>query len=98
MPTENPPPENAVPLSGDAQAFNLTEHVARRREWLRALLASLIVGSFAFIVVGTFATLWMHTDSTINDLREMIHILISPTIGIVGAVMGFYFGERGFDG
>jgi hypothetical protein len=31
---------------------------------------------------------------TFEDLKETLHILIPPIIGIVGAVMGFYFGER----
>jgi len=29
-----------------------------------------------------------------RDLRELLHILIPPIIGIAGAVLGFYFGER----
>lgn len=83
-----------ISLSQAAQAFNLTEHVARRREWSRTILAGFIIGSLVFIVVGAFITLWMNKETTINDLREMVHVLIGPTIGIVGAVLGFYFGEK----
>jgi hypothetical protein len=98
METEAVKERAAVSLEGEARPLNLTEHVARRREWSRTILAGLIVGSLVFIVVGTFVTLWTRQDAKIDDLREMVHILMSPTIGIVGAVMGFYFGERRLDG
>ena len=89
--------EISLERTPDGYTFTVKEHVANRREWSRTILASFIVGSLVFIVIGAFVSLWRNQDTKIEEVREMVHVLISPVIGIVGAVLGFYFGEKNSD-
>ena len=53
-----------------------------------------MVLSLFLIVFLSFVSLWCIKDFQFADLKELLHILIPPVIGIVGAVSGFYFGEK----
>jgi hypothetical protein len=71
------------------------ERVAQQREFARQLIAVLIVGSLFVIVVFSYLSLWYKKDGMIiSDITGVLDKLISPVVGIVGAVTGFYFGER----
>jgi hypothetical protein len=67
----------------------------RMREDARTRIAYIIVGSLAFIVLATFATIWLHAEiKSADDIVKIVQAVLSPVAGIVGAVMGFYFGAR----
>ncbi len=68
--------------------------VERKRESARQIIALTASGSMFLIVVLSFISLWCMKDAKFEDLREILHILIPPAVGIFGAVTGFYFGER----
>jgi hypothetical protein len=72
------------------------QQIAARQEDARTWIAFIIVGSMAFIVFATFLLLWLHFDmiKTADDLTKLIQAVLSPVVGIVGAVTGFYFGSR----
>jgi hypothetical protein len=53
------------------------------------VLAGMVVLSFVYI----FVELWIG-KSEIDNLKAMLEILFAPIIGLVGAVTGFYFGEK----
>lgn len=74
--------------------ISVNEHIIRRREWSRQIIAISIMASMLILMVFPFATLFIIEEVKFSDLKELLHILIPPVIGIVGAVMGFYFGER----
>jgi hypothetical protein len=76
------------------QPLSVNEHIVRRREWSRQIISLTTMLSMLLIVVLPFLTLLTTPNRDFNDLKELLHILIPPIIGIVGAVMGFYFGER----
>jgi hypothetical protein len=90
------PPENIVPISLESisnEVFpKIEEHLLKIREDARNKIALMIVGSLCGIVLFSFITLWV--GKPIADIKEILEILISPVIGIVGAVTGFYFGEK----
>lgn len=68
---------------------------ARRIEVSRQVIAYLIVGALLFTVVSSFITLWAKSSPlSSDDIVKVIQAIISPVIGIVGAVTGFYFGEK----
>jgi hypothetical protein len=76
------------------QPLSVNEHIVRRREWSRQIISLTTMLSMLLIVVLPFLTLLTTPNRDFNDLKELLHILIPPIIGIVGAVMGFYVGER----
>ena len=79
--------------NADRDPLFVHEH-ARRREIFRQGISILMVLSLFLIVFLSFVSLWCIKDFQFADLKELLHILIPPVIGIVGAVSGFYFGEK----
>ena len=67
--------------------------VEERREWARAAVALVIVGTLLLIVIGAFVLMFLGRPAA--DLKDALQLLIAPVVGIVGAVTGFYFGSGG---
>lgn len=89
--------KNPLKLSVDAEAAQefkarAVKSVAHKREDARILLALTIIAPMPAIVLFTFITMWF-TDAKYSELRELVETLITPIVGIVGAVTGFYFSE-----
>jgi ABC-type Fe3+ transport system permease subunit len=82
--------------AGEEQA---TERV---REKARGWIAAILIGALVVIVVGTFVyAIWMSariaemtTDDLISVLQSIGTTLLAPLIGVIGAVIGFYFGGQ----
>jgi hypothetical protein len=78
-------------VEGDYQGFH--QSIAIRQEDARRWIALTIVLLLAFIVVASFASLWLRGSTPVDDIVKVISAIIGPVIGIVGAVTGFYFSE-----
>jgi hypothetical protein len=63
------------------------------REQTRSRLAMTVVLTLPLIVVLSFWSLMAHF-ATAADVKEVATFLLAPLVGIAGAVLGFYFGER----
>ncbi len=68
----------------------------RDRENVRGHLAYIVVGLFA-LLVGL--TLWIASKAVTNNdelqrLMQMLGVLLAPVVALVGAVTGFYYGEK----
>jgi ABC-type cobalamin transport system permease subunit len=71
----------------------------RSRERVRSSLALLLVGLVVFEIVGIVwiaYALFTHSDGqqidkAVSFLKDVAGIILSPTIALAGAVMGFYF-------
>lgn len=64
-----------------------------QREKIRGRLAVCLIGLFALEVIALFASVifgWL----TIAEAKEMVAILVTPTVGLAGAVTGFYYGGK----
>jgi len=74
----------------------------REREKARAWIAGSLIGALVVVVVGTFVfVIWMSaraeqmsTDEVISVLQSIGTTLLAPLIGVIGAVIGFYFGGQ----
>jgi flagellar basal body-associated protein FliL len=72
------------------------------REKQRGWIAGILIGALVVIVVGTFVyVIWMSTrvgqmttDDLISVLQTIGTTLLAPLIGVIGAVIGFYFGGQ----
>lgn len=64
-----------------------------QRELLRGAIAYALLAMLGFVVVAAFITLWFDWG-TGEDLETLLTALFAPIIGLVGAVTGFYYGER----
>ena len=65
----------------------------RDREMIRGYLAIGILIILAVVVVGAFLTVWLDLG-TREDLDLILTALLSPVVGLFGAVSGFYYGSR----
>ena len=63
------------------------------RERIRGLVALVLIGLLAAVVVGSFIGLATGTIE-MKDLKELLTILFGPLIALVGAATGFYFGGK----
>ncbi|MFQ5565674.1 MAG: hypothetical protein ACE5EU_04855 [Paracoccaceae bacterium] len=62
------------------------------------LLVGIVIGGFAIVIgkavcVGVGGTT-MCDSLKVADVRPLIEMLLTPIVGLVGAVTGFYFGEK----
>jgi hypothetical protein len=93
-----PPALEEISLSRTDKKYKIPEPILHRRETSRFLIGIGIVSSLFLIVLGSFSILIIKSFSqegvSIADLKEIVETLIAPVIGVVGAVTGFYFGER----
>jgi len=65
----------------------------RTRETARGRIALALLGILGFIIAGAFVTLWANWG-TGDEIDSLLTMIFAPVIGLVGAVTGFYFGEK----
>ncbi len=84
-------PDSPAGLGSEAVAFRPYDP-ARDREWVRGLIAALMTGVFcAVILVLAVEAL---RGSNIDDLAKLSAVILTPVSGLLGAVVGFYYGEQ----
>lgn len=66
---------------------------APEREKIRGWIALILICLLVAIVVAAFISLWSQWAS-LKDLKGVLEVVLGPIIGLVGAVTGFYFGEK----
>lgn len=77
------------PAGDDVQPV---EGKARRVEDTRANLAFCLFGLLAATVVGLLLLLWLGKLDA-DDFAQVAGLMISPLVGLVGAVTGYYYGK-----
>ena len=78
------------------------EETERGRERTRGRIAYLLIGTLVAIVVATFSyIIWLSadfgdlsTDDLITVMQGVGTTLLAPPVGLIGAVIGFYFGGQ----
>jgi hypothetical protein len=91
-PLSEPQPAEKLPLD---QRLAVTPGFNPRRvqEWVRTCLAAAIVGAvIAETLILTIA--YVSGGISAKDLPQATASLITPLVGIAGAVLGFYFGSH----
>ena len=64
---------------------------ARDRERMRGRIAVGILGLYAVVLLILLGAL-LGGNLTLDELQEAAAALLGPLVGVVGAVMGFYYG------
>lgn len=65
-----------------------------KREIARSLIAYLLIGILAFIVIAAMVFLWAKPDRS-KEMHDLLEVLFAPMVALVGAVTGYYFGSAG---
>jgi hypothetical protein len=63
------------------------------RERARQWLAFIVVGIFGFEIFAALTAVWF-SKTDINNIKDIMELIFAPTIGLVGGVVGFYFGSE----
>lgn len=59
------------------------------RQWIAITLLGILAG----ILLALFCSLWAGV-LTPGGFRDLASVLIAPIIGLIGSVIGFYFGAK----
>ena len=74
-----------------------SEDTEQYREKMRGRLAIRLLWALIAVVVGTYAYIWIShlNPNELNTVVPMVGTtLLTPLIGLIGAVMGFYYGGQ----
>lgn len=79
------------------KTFRLEEEREKKRGQIAVLLVRLLVG----IVVASFVFTYLRSVTSmeiggiaVKDVKEILTMIFSPIVALVGAVTGFYFGGK----
>jgi hypothetical protein len=61
----------------------------RTRSWIAFILLGVLVA-----VVGASIVVLFDTSIQLQRAKDMISLILTPTVGLVGSVVGFYFGAQ----
>jgi len=86
-----PKPSQARPQSRRAPTPLAAAEIGLRRERTRDWMALGLIGLLVLMFVGTFIALIVGAV-VVHELKEL-SIFIAPLVGLVGPVIGFYFGR-----
>lgn len=83
----------------------------RDREQARGQIAFYLLNLLAFIIIGSFCLVglafmvhWGKTGGPVDiaqltaSIKQLLELMLTPIIGLVGAATGFYFGEKSAKG
>jgi hypothetical protein len=84
-------PEIATP--GTVEPILRPTTIPERREFSGQILAIVLVVVFGIEVVGALAAL-VFFGAKVPDLKEIMPLILGPTVALVGSVTGFYFGTQ----
>ena len=66
---------------------------APEREKIRGSIALILVWLLVGLVAALFLSVWFFgTDLT--NIKTILELVLAPIIGLVGAITGFYYGEK----
>lgn len=93
-PPGTPPPIDVdIPEPGGGGPGTKEITIPERREWIRGLIAIILVAIFGLEVLGAMLVLWL-CSTQLQQLKELLPLILSPTVAVVGSVLGFYFGGK----
>lgn len=70
-----------------------TDPLEVKQEGTRHGIAWCLLGILSGTILAGFCTIWAG-DASIEDVKNFLPIVIAPVVGLLGAVMGFYYAER----
>jgi hypothetical protein len=72
---------------------------AKDRESVRGRMAMTLIWLLVGVIGASLLTVWVvRPEDGVEDLVEVLKLVFGPLVGLVGAVTGFYFGEKSGSG
>lgn len=86
--------ERAKPVDYEAR---LSDPIEQMREKARYVIAYLLIAALFLIMTCSFGWLiaYCRADGCkVADVKDVVEIFVTPLVGLIGAVIGFYFGTE----
>jgi hypothetical protein len=96
---DDPPPEE-VDFTGESDTPlppgpTIGDKIARQRESIRAWLAGGLAALLALLDLSVLILAFLKVHPLDHDLLDILLAgIVNPVVVLVGAVLGFYFGEK----
>ena len=86
------PDQVAAPIASEREIIGPSEKPTIT-DWARITLAGSLVGILAIVTIGTgwFVAVYPSKEPAIENFLKLV---FTPIIGLVGSVIGFYFGSH----
>ena len=90
-----PPTDDEVREPSGAGPGEVKTTISEWQEAARRRLAYILVTIFGGeISIAMLVLLLWKTEQDIQHLKDLLTLILSPTVALVGSAMGFYFGTR----
>jgi O-antigen/teichoic acid export membrane protein len=86
------PAEPKIVSSGLATVREQPYDPSKDREKIRGMIALIL--TICLIAIVLFTLIMILTGVDIEKTKDTLELILSPVVGLVGAVTGFYFGEK----
>jgi hypothetical protein len=63
------------------------------KDHVRRTLAYVLLGLFTFTVIAPWVSLWIGRPD-VNTIKSVFPVISGQVVALLGAVSGFYFGEK----
>jgi hypothetical protein len=88
---------NALTAGAAAGVLPATGPSLKKNRWddaARVVLAFMLVGLLSFVVILTAVDAVSGNTNNEATIESYLKVVLSPIIGLVGSVVGFYFGAK----
>lgn len=104
QPSPSPSQTGSIDLTGEPNIFTKSPAVdtsviakTTSTDVARIGLSFLLVSVLAFVVIVSVVSVWVNNKSE-GSIDALLKVVLSPIIGLVGSVVGFYFGAKASGG
>ena len=73
----------------DVVSYNPAQDREKVRGWMAGALIALLIGLMCFLCFAILGGM-----VKVTDLDKIVATILTPIMGVVGTVIGFYFGEK----
>lgn len=86
--------DEAVPPGGPPVPVTVPYDPTADQENVRGRIAYIILSMFTVMVLGALASSIFSSETTWKQVAAALGLLLAPVVALVGAVTGFYYGEK----
>jgi hypothetical protein len=85
--------EDKYPKGLSVDAPELYPARERRHDTVRVIMVVALLLILLFLMLAPWISLWLNSKYD-TDAKDLFSLMSAPLIGLIGAAIGFYFGER----
>jgi hypothetical protein len=95
-PAPGEPAEDEIPEPEGVEPEPREITIPQRRERTREWVAYILIGIFGFEIVAAMLA-FCFCGASLQGLKDLLPLIVTPTVALAGSVIGFYFAsvERG---